>query len=141
MAFEADTERNPHPIDVHVGARIRLRRKFLKISQEKLADALGLTFQQVQKYERGSNRVSASKLYQVARFLGTPVSYFFEGLTDTVDEAAADDRGHEQFVHDFLMTSEGIELASLFPRIRSARLRRRVLDLVRELAEEDADAE
>jgi transcriptional regulator with XRE-family HTH domain len=134
MAFEADSERSPHPIDVHVGARIRLRRKFLRISQEKLADALGLTFQQVQKYERGANRVSASKLYEIARFLNAPVQYFFEGLTDAVQPGGEED-GHEQFVHGFLMTAEGIELASLFPKIKSPRLRRKVLDLVRELAE------
>src|SRR5713226_5149805 len=74
--------RLPNPVDLHVGARIRLRRRMQGVSQEKLADALGLTFQQVQKYERGANRVSASKLYEIAAALHAPVSYFFDGLAD-----------------------------------------------------------
>ena len=74
--------RLPNPVDLHVGARIRLRRRMQGVSQEKLADALGLTFQQVQKYERGANRVSASKLYEIAAALRAPVAYFFDGLAD-----------------------------------------------------------
>src|SRR6195952_2217839 len=75
-----DLERGPNPIDRHVGLRIRLRRKELGISQERLAESIGLTFQQIQKYERAANRVSASKLWEVARALSTSVSYFYEGL-------------------------------------------------------------
>jgi transcriptional regulator with XRE-family HTH domain len=117
---------------------VRMRRKMLGISQERLADALGLTFQQVQKYERGANRISASKLYEIARFLSAPVSYFFEGLSDPTGAGAGDhDEASEQFVHDFLMTSEGLELAASFPRIRRSRLRRRVLELVRALTDEE----
>ncbi len=93
--------RLPNPVDLHVGARIRLRRRMQGVSQEKLADALGLTFQQVQKYERGANRVSASKLYEIAAALRAPVAYFFDGLADpTGDEldgvrpAAASDEEH-----------------------------------------------
>src|SRR5271154_3361246 len=89
MPENPDQERAPNPIDVHVGLQVRLRRKELKISQEKLADALGLTFQQVQKYERGANRISASKLYEIARTLQVPIGWFFEGLTDQADEAPA----------------------------------------------------
>jgi transcriptional regulator with XRE-family HTH domain len=115
-----------------------MRRKMLGISQERLAEALGLTFQQVQKYERGANRISASKLYEIARFLSSPIAYFFEGLTDpTSPEAGGATHTNEQFVHDFLMTTEGLELAAAFPRIRRSRLRRRVLDLVRALSEEE----
>jgi transcriptional regulator with XRE-family HTH domain len=114
-----------------------MRRKMLGISQERLAEALGLTFQQVQKYERGANRISASKLYEIGRFLSTPVSYFFEGLSD--DDRAQDGQG-EQTVHDFLMTAEGLELASVFPKIANPRLRRRLLDLVRTMVEEEAQA-
>src|ERR671917_2598173 len=73
-------ERRPNDVDVHVGSRMRQRRKMLNVSQEKLADALGLTFQQVQKYERGFNRISASKLFDAAHFLQAPITYFFEGL-------------------------------------------------------------
>src|ERR1700750_3211772 len=77
-----DLERAPNPIDIHVGLQVRLRRKELKISQEKLAETLDLTFQQVQKYERGANRISASKLYEIARTLRVPIGWFFEGLSD-----------------------------------------------------------
>jgi transcriptional regulator with XRE-family HTH domain len=133
-----DNQRTPNPVDLHVGGRVRMRRKMLGVSQERLADALGLTFQQVQKYERGANRISASKLYEIARFLSAPISYFFEGLSDpTASGAPSLDEANEQFVHDFLMTTEGLELAATFPRITRSRLRRRILDLVRALSEED----
>jgi transcriptional regulator with XRE-family HTH domain len=118
-----------------------MRRKMLGVSQERLAEALGLTFQQVQKYERGANRISASKLYEIARFLSCPISYFFEGLVDpTSGGTGGHDEESEQFVHDFLMTTEGLELAATFPRIGRSRLRRRILDLVRSLSEEDEAA-
>ena len=117
-----------------------MKRKVLGVSQERLAEALGLTFQQVQKYERGANRVSASKLYEIARFLNAPVSYFFEGLADpTSGDTGSGIDGPEQFVHDFLMTPEGLELAATFPKIRKGRIRRRVLELVRTLAGEDEE--
>jgi transcriptional regulator with XRE-family HTH domain len=116
-----------------------MRRKMMGLSQERLAEALGLTFQQVQKYERGSNRISASKLYEIAKFLSVPVSYFFEGLSDpSAGRDASGEEGAEQFVHEFLMTPEGLELAASFPRIKVGRLRRRILDLVRTLTDEDA---
>lgn len=142
MATPGHIERFPNPVDLHVGARIRMRRKVLGISQEKLAEELGLTFQQVQKYERGANRVSASKLYEIARALSAPVSYFFEGLTDPATRAAGDSEvGAEQFMHDFLMTPEGLELAAAFPKIRRGRVRRRLLDLVRCMVEDEAEIE
>jgi transcriptional regulator with XRE-family HTH domain len=132
-------DRSPNPVDLHVGSRVRMRRRLRGVSQEKLADSLGLTFQQVQKYERGANRISASKLYEIAASLQTPVGYFFEGLADpSGDGLTAGDGGSEQVVHDFLMTSEGLELATLFPRLRRGRLRRRFLDLVRAIVEDDA---
>jgi len=140
MSAPNDTDRHPNPIDLHVGARIRMRRKILGVSQERLADDLGLTFQQVQKYERGANRVSASKLYEIARSLQSSVSYFFEGLADPTDAEGLFDSGAEQFVHDFLMTPEGLELAGLFPKIHKAKVRRRILDLVRSMADEDLSA-
>jgi transcriptional regulator with XRE-family HTH domain len=135
----ADTLNEASPIDRHVGARIRMRRKILGVSQEKLADSLGLTFQQVQKYEKGANRVSASKLYEIAAALQTQVAYFFEGLADPSTEIDAKAKGAEQFVHDFLMTPEGLELAGIFPRITRPAVRRRILDLVRSMADEEAD--
>ncbi|HEX6860313.1 MAG TPA: helix-turn-helix transcriptional regulator [Caulobacteraceae bacterium] len=141
MAMTNDAERSPNPIDIHVGRRVRQRRKTLGVTQERLAEDLGLTFQQVQKYERGANRVSASKLYEIARSLRTSIGYFFEGLADpsTAHEAPGmAEPSTEQFVTEFLMTPEGLELAELFPKIRKGRVRRRVLDLVRSMVEEEA---
>jgi transcriptional regulator with XRE-family HTH domain len=114
-----------------------MRRKLLGVSQERLAEQLGLTFQQVQKYERGANRVSASKLYEIARALQTSVSYFFEGLADTVEPGL--DVAGQEFMHQLVMTPEGMELATLFPRLKRGRVRRRVLDLVRALTDEEDD--
>ena len=133
-------DRSPNPVDLHVGGRIRMRRKFLGMSQETLATALDLTFQQVQKYERGSNRISASKLYETAKTLKAPIAYFFEGYGETEGVEGFSESASEQFVHNFLMTTEGIELAEAFPRVPNAKLRRRVLELVRTLAEEEIEA-
>lgn len=134
----AELERAPNPVDLHVGARIRMRRKLLGVSQEKLAEQLGLTFQQVQKYERGANRVSASKLYEIAKALQTSVAYFFDGLAETRGDAQPSvlDGGSE-FMHELVMTPEGLELAALFPKLKRGRVRRRVLDLVKALAEDE----
>jgi len=123
----------PHPVDRQVGLRIRMRRRELGFSQERLADALGLTFQQVQKYERAANRVSASKLFEIARALNTSVNYFYEGL------ASVEDGGPPAMmnmaVHDLLLTAEGSELAELFTKLPRGRIRRRLLDLLRAMAE------
>ena len=127
-------ELGPNPVDRHVGLRIRMRRKELGVSQERLAESIGLTFQQVQKYERAANRVSASKLWEMARALSTTVSYFYEGLGDGPD-ASGSNLPHEA-MQDFLMTPEGIELAAIFPKIAKSRVRRKVLDLVRAMAGE-----
>ena len=136
------TDHSPNPVDIHVGLQVRLRRKELKISQEKLAETLGLTFQQVQKYERGSNRISASKLYEIARTLRVPISWFFEGLSDPAegrdDNAQPEATSH---AHNFLLTQEGIDLANLFPRVQPRRVRRRLVELVRALADAESDAE
>lgn len=125
----------PNPVDLHVGARVRARRKLQGVSQEKLADALKLTFQQVQKYERGANRISASKLWDIGKVLGVAPAYFFEGL-DPASASGQQDDG-DLVMHEFLMTAEGVELATRLPRIRQA-YRRRVLELVRTLDEEPA---
>jgi transcriptional regulator with XRE-family HTH domain len=129
----ADTE--PNPIDRHVGLRIRLRRKELGISQEKLAESIGLTFQQVQKYERAANRVSASKLWEMARALSTTVAYFYEGLpTDGRSLPAIGPK-----LEDFLLTTEGMELVRYFPQIQRQGVRRQILELVRTMAEDRLD--
>ncbi len=131
---------SPNPIDRHVGLRIRLRRKELGVSQERLAESIGLTFQQIQKYERAANRVSASKLWELAGALQISVAYFYEGLDlpgpfnggSSVDAA----------VRDFMLTDEGAEMAALFPRIRERRMRRKILELIRLMADDqDEDAE
>ncbi|WP_309090687.1 helix-turn-helix transcriptional regulator [Phenylobacterium sp.] len=127
---ELDRE-GPNPIDRHVGLRIRMRRKELGISQERLAESIGLTFQQVQKYERATNRVSASKLWEMAKALHTSVAYFYEGLDPSSVGAPPSEP-----VQDFLMSGEGLELAQLFPRIAQPRVRRKILDLIRAMAEE-----
>jgi len=129
----------PHPVDRHVGLRIRMRRKELGISQEKLAEALGLTFQQVQKYERAANRVSASKLWEIARALNANVGYFYEGLqgAEDLDMGPAPNLN----AHAFLLTPEGIELASLFPKVGRSRVRRKIVELVRALADTDSEGE
>ncbi|MCC7266465.1 MAG: helix-turn-helix transcriptional regulator [Caulobacteraceae bacterium] len=128
--------RGPDPIDIHVGRRIRDRRRALEISQERLAEGIGVTFQQVQKYEKGANRVSASKLWQTAGVLQTDIGHFFEGLKASSPgfaEAGAD------FVHDLMSTSEGQQLAALCPRIRRERVRRQVLALIKSLVDEEAE--
>jgi transcriptional regulator with XRE-family HTH domain len=132
-------ERGANPIDVHVGDRIRRRRRALAISQDKLAEQLGLTFQQVQKYERGANRVSASKLYQIARALQASIPYFFEGLPDPVQPQGVAESPPAPFVHDMPLTPEERELSALLSRIESKRVRRKLLELVRSLAEDLAD--
>ncbi|WP_454761226.1 helix-turn-helix domain-containing protein [Caulobacter segnis] len=128
--------RRPGAIDLHVGTQVRMRRKVLGVTQDQLADSLGITFQQVQKYERGENRISASKLYQIATLLKTDIGFFFDGLPDPVD--GADGAGHEadRTVQTFLHTSEGMQLAALFPRIGPSRVRRQLVDLVRVMASE-----
>jgi transcriptional regulator with XRE-family HTH domain len=133
-----ETGAGPHPVDRHVGLHIRMRRKALGISQEKLAEALGLTFQQIQKYERGANRVSASKLWEIARALKVNVAYFYEGLEEEHEGGMKGFMGaHAQ---TFLLTPEGLELAASFPRIHRPALRRRVLELVRALAETEPES-
>lgn len=126
----------PNPIDKHVGSRVRMRRMMLNMSQEKLGDALGLTFQQVQKYEKGTNRIGASRVQQIAHILQVPVSFFFEGApaagghnTGGMSEAPS-----PAYVADFLATSDGLSLTKAFMRIKSSKLRRRIVDLVEQIA-------
>jgi transcriptional regulator with XRE-family HTH domain len=133
-------ETGPNPVDRHVGLRIRMRRKELGISQERLAEAIGLTFQQVQKYERAANRVSASKLWEMAQALSVPIGYFYEGLGDpTLSDPENGPPGANiprDTLQDFLLTPEGIELATVFPKVAKGRVRRKILDLVRAMAGE-----
>ena len=132
-------KKEPNPIDKHVGSRVRMRRMMLSMSQEKLGDALGLTFQQVQKYEKGTNRIGASRLQAIANILQVPVSFFFEGaphgpggFTSGMSEAPS-----PAYVSDFLATSDGLSLTKSFMRIKSSKLRRRIVDLVEQIAGEE----
>jgi transcriptional regulator with XRE-family HTH domain len=125
----------PNPTDKHVGARVRMRRMMLGMSQEKLGDALGLTFQQVQKYEKGANRIGASRLQQIAHIIQVPVSFFFEGapsLPGQTTEGMAE-APSPAYVSDFLATSDGLALTKAFMRIKDAKLRRRIVDLVEQM--------
>jgi transcriptional regulator with XRE-family HTH domain len=125
----------PNPIDKHVGSRVRMRRMMLGMSQEKLGDALGLTFQQVQKYEKGTNRIGASRLQQISLILQVPVSFFFEGAPAPPGMGGGFAEGASpEYVQATLSTSDGLALVKAFSKIESARLRRRVVDLVEEMA-------
>jgi transcriptional regulator with XRE-family HTH domain len=130
----------PNPVDKHVGSRVRMRRMMLGMSQEKLGDALGLTFQQVQKYEKGTNRIGASRLQQISHILQVPVSFFFDGAPtvplggrlEGMSEAPS-----PAYVSDFLATSDGLALTKAFMRIADSKLRRRIVDLVEQIAATD----
>lgn len=138
------TKKAPNPIDKHVGSRVRMRRMMLGMSQEKLGDALALTFQQVQKYEKGTNRIGASRLSQISNILQVPVAFFFEGaphlgdsnmMTDSMESAPS-----PTYVSDFLATSDGLSLTKAFMRIPDPKLRRRIVDLVQQIAGEDLES-
>lgn len=131
--------RKANAMDVHVGTRVRLRRMLLGMSQEKLGDELGLTFQQVQKYEKGVNRIGASRLYELGRALGVSVAFFYEdapglGADATRPTAGFAESPSESYIVDFLNTRDGLELNKAFARIADPKVRRSVVDLVRSLA-------
>lgn len=134
--------RRANPMDVHVGSRVRLRRMLLGMSQEKLGEHLGLTFQQVQKYEKGVNRIGASRLFDLAKVLGVPVQFFYDEAPSGAQSAGAAIPGFaeqpdETYVVDFLGTREGLELNKAFARIADPKVRRSIVDLVRSLASDE----
>jgi transcriptional regulator with XRE-family HTH domain len=126
----------PNPTDKHVGARVRMRRMMLGMSQERLGDALGLTFQQVQKYEKGTNRIGASRLAQIAQTLQVTVAFFFDGAPRTpgILVAAGAEPPSPAYVDDFLASSDGLRLTKAFQHIADHKLRRRLVDLVEQIA-------
>jgi len=127
----------PNPTDKHVGSRVRMRRMMLGMSQEKLGDSLGLTFQQVQKYEKGTNRIGASRLQQISQILQVPVSFFFEGAPSAQTHGRHEGMSEAPspaYVSDFLATSDGLALTKAFMRIDDSKLRRRIVDLVEQIA-------
>jgi transcriptional regulator with XRE-family HTH domain len=125
-------------IDRHVGSRVRMRRLMLGLSQTALAQALGITFQQVQKYEKGTNRISASRLQQISNFLQAPVPFFFDGLPGPTQAAKRAGPKIPPNVSDFLATSDGVSLVKAYTQIKSRNFRRAILDLVEELARPSA---
>ena len=125
----------PNPVDKYVGSRVRMRRIMLGMSQEKLGDALGLTFQQVQKYEKGTNRVGASRLQQISEILQVPVSFLFDGgPRGNANGEAFGEGTSPAYVSDFLATSEGLALTRAFTRISDAKMRRSIVELVEQIA-------
>jgi transcriptional regulator with XRE-family HTH domain len=137
-------KKTPNPIDRHVGSRVRMRRVLLGMSQEKLGEALGLTFQQIQKYEKGTNRIGASRLQQISCTLNVPPAFFFDGAP--IQDAGGPESGAEHlavaesansnFVLDFVTTAEGLHLNKAFARIQDPKVRKRIIDLVESLASE-----
>lgn len=131
----------PNPIDIHVGSRIRLRRAMVGMSQEKLGESLGITFQQVQKYEKGTNRVGASRLQNIGAVLNVPVSFFFEDAPsgDAGKEVGGmEEASSSNYVVNFLSSSEGLQLNRAFVKIQDPKVRRKIIDLIRVLADDDA---
>jgi transcriptional regulator with XRE-family HTH domain len=125
----------PNPVDKYVGSRVRMRRIMLGMSQEKLGEALGLTFQQIQKYEKGTNRVGASRIQQISEVLQVPVSFLFEGgPTGTAGSGAIAEASSPSYLSDFLATSEGLALTRAFTRITDTKIRRSIVDLVEQIA-------
>jgi len=132
--------RSANPVDVHVGSRVRLRRQVMKMSQERLGDQLGVTFQQVQKYERGSNRVGASRLWKMSRVLDVPVGFFFDGLAEEGSVAEFAEGDQLPIVYDFIRSTDGVALAKAVSQIKNKSVRRQILELARSLAK-DANSE
>jgi transcriptional regulator with XRE-family HTH domain len=130
-------KKQANPIDAQVGNRVRLRRMLIGMSQERLGELLGLTFQQVQKYEKGVNRIGAGRLFEVSRILGVPIDYFYEGVNNQLAGGVAENETSPP-VMEFVSSGEGLQLSLAFMKIKDPKLRKRVLDLVKQMAE-DAD--
>jgi transcriptional regulator with XRE-family HTH domain len=131
-------KKSPNPVDKHVGNRVRMRRLMLRMSQQKLGGALGLTFQQVQKYEKGTNRIGASRLQHISDILQVPVAFFFEGApTPHQQRGRLQDAPSPGYVSDFLATSDGLALTKAFMRIKEPTLRRCIVTLVKQIAGTD----
>jgi transcriptional regulator with XRE-family HTH domain len=125
-----------NPIDIQVGNRVRIRRMLIGMSQERLGDLLGLTFQQVQKYEKGVNRIGAGRLFEVSRILNVPVDFFYEGV-NAIPAGASE--AESAPVMEFVSSGEGLQLSLAFMKIKDTKVRKRVLDLVKSLAEEESE--
>jgi transcriptional regulator with XRE-family HTH domain len=129
----------PDPVDIHVGGRVRLRRMMLGMSQEAVGKALDLTFQQVQKYERGANRIGAGRLMQLSELLGVPVQYFYDGYKDGSGAPGFAESDAGDPFEDLLRSPEGVQLCRHFSEIKDAKVRKKVLELVRSISETEAE--
>lgn len=129
------TRRDPNFVDVHVGSRIRMRRQLIGMSQEKLGELLGITFQQVQKYEKGANRISASRLYYSAKILGVPVQFFFDELPGSDEQAGMGEPREEDAVLASLMNVDGVTLAKAFRDADSTTKRKLISSIARVIAD------
>jgi transcriptional regulator with XRE-family HTH domain len=132
-------KKQANPVDAHVGHRVRLRRMLIGMSQERLGELLGLTFQQVQKYEKGINRIGAGRLFEVSGILGVPINFFYDDVQPATTAGGFAETDEPPPVMEFLSSGEGLQLSLAFMRIKDAKVRRRILDLVRSLANEDGD--
>jgi transcriptional regulator with XRE-family HTH domain len=127
-------KKSPNSTDKHVGSRVRMRRMMLEMSQTELGTDIGLTFQQVQKYEKGTNRIGAGRLHEISRILQVPISFFFEGgPREAGAHSDTDTPPLPTYVTDFLATSDGLALTKAFMQIKDANLRRRIVSLVQEI--------
>ena len=131
-------KKQANPIDAQVGNRVRIRRMLIGMSQEKLGDLLGLTFQQVQKYEKGVNRIGAGRLFEVSRILGVPIDFFYEGVDSASERPGVAEAESAPPVMEFVSSGEGLQLSLAFMKIKDPKVRKRVLDLVKSLADEEA---
>lgn len=141
-ASEETGKRNgPHPVDIHVGSRVKLRRMILGLSQESLGRSLGLTFQQIQKYEKGVNRIGASRMFELSRLLDVPVQFFYDEFGDAPGSAAgfAEDAHGEEPVMDLVNSPEGVQLCRYYASIKDPTVKRRVLELVRSISETEGE--
>jgi transcriptional regulator with XRE-family HTH domain len=131
-------KKQANPIDAQVGNRVRLRRMLIGMSQERLGELLGLTFQQVQKYEKGVNRIGAGRLFEVSRILGVGIDYFYEGVNSQLAGGFTDGASSPP-VMEFVTSGEGLQLSVAFMKIKDPKLRKRVLDLVKQMSEDVAE--
>jgi transcriptional regulator with XRE-family HTH domain len=140
MALRYAAKKAPNPTDKHVGSRVRMRRMMLSMSQQKLADGLGLTFQQVQKYERGANRIGASRLQQISHLLQVPIAFFFEGAPNASAPLSSNGSALSMAqIDEFVSDLDGLRLIRAFMRIDNAAVRRRIVMLVQEIAGDDSN--
>ena len=130
-------KKQANPIDAQVGNRVRIRRMLIGMSQERLGDLLGLTFQQVQKYEKGVNRIGAGRLFEISRILGVPIDFFYDGVAAGLDDKPGFAESANAPVMEFVSSGEGLQLSLAFMKIKDTKVRKRVLDLVKSLAEDE----